>query len=336
MAAVPGLLGNHSLDGCRGRAVAGRRIPVGGKLVVNGRLALVIGAVIEVRSADGYVVGCRCKTADSQTVRRILHCIVVVAIGRAVVSGGNRHRNALRSRLLPQAAQKRVRSSQTRLAIAEAQAENRRHIAIDGMFGGKDEALFKRGVGGDHQVDSCALRHGSRPLDVKVGFDRVVVGAIGVVDAVHAGVVAVDNHLRRVGRQTEKAPELIHQGDVDVGVVDNGDGLARAVDPRAVELIEVILNGIILGRKHVAVACAAAAHRPLRRCLVGLGIVAGFAEHMGIVLQAEIVQRNEPTHYRSKRCRNLRIVGVGVMRLAVHHILMHLGMEGAAQLGRAA
>ncbi len=71
------------------------------------------------------------------------------------------------------------------------------------------------------------------PLDVEIGFDGVEVGAIGIVDAIDAGIVAVDDDLGRIGGKTEERAELIDEIDVDVGVVDDGDGLASAVDSLA-------------------------------------------------------------------------------------------------------
>ena len=54
---------------------------------------------------------------------------------------------------------------------------------------------------------------------------------------------------------------------------------------------------------------------------------------MAVVLQAEVVERDESSHHGRQRRRNLRIGGVGVMGLAVHLVLMDLCMEGIAQLG---
>ena len=92
-----------------------------------------------------------------------------------------------------------------RFATAEAQADDGRDIAVDGVLDGEIQARLESGVGGDDEIDRGVGRDGSGPLDVEIGFDGVAVGAVGIVDAVDAGIVAVDDDLGRIGGKTEEA-----------------------------------------------------------------------------------------------------------------------------------
>ena len=157
--------------------------------------------------------------------------------------------------------------------MAEAQAHDGRDVAVDGMLGGQDETALESRIASDDQVDGGVGSDGAGPLDVEIGFNGGAVGAIGIVDAVDAGIVAVDDDLGGIGGQAEEGAELIDQIDVDVGLVDDGDGLAGAVDAGGVERIEVVLDGVVAGREDEVDSAVAAADGPLRRGLCGVGIV---------------------------------------------------------------
>ena len=131
------------------------------------------------------------------------------------------------------------------------------------------EAAFDGSVGGDDEIDGGVGRNGAGPLDIEIGFSGGVVGAVGIVDAVDAGIVAVDDDLGRIGGKAEEGAELIDEIDVDIGVVDDGDGLAGAVDVGVIERVEIVLDGKVSGRENV-VFSAAVAPGPLRN-LVGGG-----------------------------------------------------------------
>src|SRR6185312_6862219 len=128
--------------------------------------------------------------------------------------------------------------------------------------------------------------------DVEIGFDGGKVGAVGIVDTVDAGVIAVDDDLGRIGGQAEQGAELIYKIDVDVGFVDDGDGLAIAPEGGG----QVVLDGEIGGREDE----------------VGAGVIKAAADG-------------------GQRGGNLRRVGVGVVHLPIHHVAVNLSVEGGTQ-----
>src|SRR6185437_9334243 len=113
------------------------------------------------------------------------------------------------------------------------------------MLGGQGEAGLEGSVRGDDEIDRSVGGDGAGPLDVEIGFDGGKVGAVGIVDTVDAGVIAVDDDLGRIGGQAEQGAELIYKIDVDVGFVDDGDGLAIAPEGGG----QVVLDGEIGGRE---------------------------------------------------------------------------------------
>src|SRR6185312_7940559 len=126
--------------------------------------------------------------------------------------------------------------------------------------------------------------------DVEIGFDGGKVGAVGIVDTVDAGVIAVDDDLGRIGGQAEQGAELIYKSDVDVGFVDDGDGLAIAPEGGG----QVVLDGEIGGREDevgagVIKAAAARACGPRGLGLAGGGVIGGFAELFRVALEVEVV-----------------------------------------------
>src|SRR5208283_4676661 len=151
--------------------------------------APAVRAVLEIRSAHRDVVRRR-----GQAVHRLaVHGIVgaAVATGRAVVPGRHQDGLTLRRGLLPKTVDEWVGDAEGEFTCAEAHAYHRSHVSIDSMFGGENQAAFQGRVGSNHKIDGGIGRYRSGPLDIEIGLRRVIVRAVGIVDAVHAGVVAV-------------------------------------------------------------------------------------------------------------------------------------------------
>ncbi len=91
---------------------------------------------------------------------------------------------------------------------------------------------------------------------------------------------------------------------VEIGILDHGDGLAAAGDPRGEERIDVIDLGEV-GRRHEVAFAAAAAGR--------IGRVRAVEP-----VRPEIIERDHARHDRLQRRRDRRIVHVGDMLGAAH------------------
>ncbi len=67
--------------------------------------------------------------------------------------------------------------------------------------------------------------------------------------------------------------------------------------------------------------------------LSGLGIVGGLAHNLRVVFETEIVEGSESADDGRQGGGDLRVGGVGVVGLAIDHVLVDLGVEGSAELG---
>ena len=155
----------------------------------------------------------------------------VVAACCAGVSAGEKDGDALRGGLLPEGLVEGVAGgAEEELALAVAVAHDGSEIVVDDVDGGEVGALRDLGALGDDVVDGGALGDGGGPLRVDVGF-AFVAGDAGV------GAVVDDVEVLRAGgcggvaeREIEELAEVDEVGGVDVGLADDGDGLAGAVD----------------------------------------------------------------------------------------------------------
>ena len=223
----------------------GSGVPEGCYLIIELGWIVVI-AVEEVGTADGDVVGRGGKAIDPKSVDRKLLRIVVVASSRAVVSRGDRGGDALRGSLSPERIEEAVcEAAQAGFAEAKTQAYDGGDVAVDGVLHGEEEAGFQSGVGSDYEIDGGRRSDGSGPLYVEIGFDGVKIRAVGIVDAIDAGIISVDDDLGRIGAEAEQAAELVDQLDVNVGVVDNCNRLVGAVGARGIERTEMVLDGVV-------------------------------------------------------------------------------------------
>ena len=254
LAVVPGLFRNHSFDGNCRRGVARRQAPVGSDLGLQGGQAGGEVAIVKVRSANGHVVGGRGKAAYSLAIDGIVLRVVVIASCGSVVACRYQHGNALCGCLLPQVVQECVGAAQIRLAVAKTEADDRRDVAVDRSFGREKKTAFKCCVGTDDEIDSGPRGYRSRPLHIKVSFHRRAILAIRIIDAIHTGIISVDDHLWRIDWKAKETAELIDKVDVDVRFVDDGDRLARTLCSRGIERIEIVLDGVIGRREDKAEA----------------------------------------------------------------------------------
>src|ERR1700677_2882935 len=103
--------------------------------------------------------------------------------------------------------------------------------------------------------------------------------------------------------KSEEGAEVIHQGEIDIRVLDDGDGLPRAVRARPIERTEVVLCVVVLRRydQVISQGRSAVGNGPLRLGLMGLGIIAGFAQRAARPAEWEVVQRDEAGEHRRQR-----------------------------------
>ncbi len=116
-----------------------------------------------------------------------------------------------------------------RFAEAVAFAENGRNVVVDHVERRKIDAADDlgstglRGLRGDKN-NFCGGRDGAGPFDVKIRLEFVAGN--------QTGIGAIHDDLRVICREAEHSAEIADVLNVDVGLADNGDGLAGAVEGR--------------------------------------------------------------------------------------------------------
>ena len=178
----------------------------------------------------------------------------VVAARGAGVSAGEKDGDALRGGLLPEGLVEGVAGgAEEELALAIAVAHDGSEVVVDDVEGGEVGALDDLGALGDDVVDGGAFGDGAGPLGVDVGF-AFVAGDSGV------GAVVDDVEVLRAGggcgvaeREIEELAEVDEVGGIDVGLADDGDGLAGAVDRSGgvPERKDVVDGGEVVGGETV-------------------------------------------------------------------------------------
>ncbi len=154
---------------------------------------------------------------------------VGIAARRTAVTGRDDGGDALRGGLLPQIdVEGFVARTDAGFAGAEALAEDRSDVVVDdidcGKVGAKQADAFR--IFGDDEVNLRARSDGAGPLRVEIGFDFVVGGRIRALDA---WVGTIEDHVDGgCRRKTKHRAKLRVVGGVDVGVLHDGDGHARA------------------------------------------------------------------------------------------------------------
>ena len=218
-ALVPGRLGDVALGrGLGGRVIGG--VPEGGAAVGH----------VEVGAADGDIVRRAGEAVDGEAVACGLNACIVATSG-ARVSAGEKNGDALRGGLLPEGLVEGVAGgAEEELALTVAVAHDGGEVVVDDVEGGEVGALHDLGALGDDVVDGGAFGDCAGPLGVDVGFAFV---------AGDAGVGAVVDDVEVLGAsggggiaewKIEELAEVDEVGGVDVGLADDGDGLAGAVD----------------------------------------------------------------------------------------------------------
>ena len=96
----------------------------------------------------------------------------------------------------------------------------------------------------NHQVNRGIGRNRSRPFHVQVSFHWIIIA--------QSGIVPIDDDLGGIDWQAEERAELVDQVDVDIGIVNDRDGLSAAGHGRAggVQRIQVVLDREVLRRQH--------------------------------------------------------------------------------------
>src|ERR1017187_323777 len=93
--------------------------------------------------------------------------------------------------------------------------------------------------GGDDEFDGRALGHAAGPFHVQIGLHLFA-------RADDSGVLAVEDHLRIVARETEGRTERRHVAQLDVGAPGDGHRLAGAVKVEIPQMRYVVDGGEIV------------------------------------------------------------------------------------------
>src|SRR5882757_11585256 len=262
-ALVPGGLGDVALGGGLGGGVIG--------CVPEGRAAV---GHVEVGASDGDIVGCAGKAVDGYAIAGGLDTGDVAARGPGV-SAGKKDGDALGGGLLPEGLVERVAGgAEEELALAVAVAHHGGEVVVDDVEGGEVSTLHDLGALGDDVVDGGAFGDGAGPLGVDVGFAFVAgdawVGA--VVDDVE--VLRAGGRCGVAEREVEELAEVDEVGRIDVGLADDGDGLAGAVDGSGgvPERKDVVDGGEVVGGYAVGGLTVVDGEGRIGLSLVGLGL----------------------------------------------------------------
>ena len=210
-ALVPDHLGNVA----KRRRLRGRVV---GRAPVQG----AAGGIVELGAADRCIEGRGPKTVDPKAAgsHRGVH---LVAAGRAAVHRSHKHRHALCRCLLPQTIEHLIARASNRLfAKTVAHGHNGRDIVTYSVLGREVDPIAGQGGRGDNELDGRLLRQGARPLDIKIRF-----GLVPAAD--DARVLAVEDDLRIIGRQSEFRSEGAHVRQVDVAAPNDRDALSGSV-----------------------------------------------------------------------------------------------------------
>ncbi len=270
-----------------------------------------MGCVVELGSTDTHTVGRRAETVDCAPLRGAGSGCGIASRGPAI-SRRNKHGDALRRRLLPQAVDKAVsRGAECSLAQTEAHAHHRRQIVADDVLRGEIDAVTGTGGLGDDEFDGSIPSYRARPLDIEISF-----GFFARTENSRIG--AVDDDLRIVRGQAERGAELAHVCKIDVGAGNDGDRLSAAIDGLLIKRGEVIDGGEI--RWGEIVGAAAGEFRDWN---------AGSVIHGGT---AKIVQRDNSSDYSGEGRGDFGIARVGVMNFIANLVGMNLGVKGRLYL----
>ena len=140
-----------------------------------------------------------------------------IATGRAAVTGGNEHADALRGRLLEGLKVERVSASTFDLfASTVTDAHDIGEIVLDDVFDGVGNAINQERGGANDELDGRIGGDAAGNFDVQIGF--------AIVARLSSIVLAGVNEDGVVDREIEKLPIGLHIAHQNVGPPDDGDG----------------------------------------------------------------------------------------------------------------
>ena len=229
------------------------------------------------------------------------------------------------------------------LALAVAVAHDRSKIVVDDVDGGEVGALGDFGPLRDDVVDGGAFGYSAGPLGVDVGFSFVArdAGVGAVVDDVE--VLRAGGRSGVAERQVEELAEVDEVGGVDVGLADDGDSLAGAVDGSCcVPEWEDVVNGgeVVWGDAVGGFAAAIEGEGGVggklslvclvreTRVSVGGRVVVEVACLVAGRATGEVVEGRDARDDRRKGRRDGGIGCVGEVLLAPDSVEVHAGSEG--------
>ena len=198
----------------------------------------------------------------------------------------------------------------------------------------------------DDVVDGRAFGDCAGPLGVDVGFALVAgdAGVGAVVDDVE--VLGAGGGCGVAERKVEELAEVDEVGGIDVGLADDGDGLAGAVDrSRSVPEWKHVVDGGEVVRGYAVGDFAAAVDGEggldgglglvrlvlrYERGAVGDSIVAEVADLVACGAAGKVVERGDAGDNRGEGCGDGGIGGVGEVLAPLNGVAMHVGAEGGA------
>ena len=227
-----------------------------------------------------------------------------VTVGRPGIAGRGRPGDPLCIRLLGQHSQRAGSGAAIRLlARSVTRIHYRRQTLIHCVC---PRILHVRRVNID---DGGIASHRARPFQIQVRFSQLT-----LVDG-HTTAVRYQNQRRVLTRKVEHRAELLQVRQVDGGLADHYQCLARAIDSLRQQRLDVIDGGEVVGRQDVAVSAGVIVRRRPPRL------------HPGV--ETEVIQSADVADHRLQRRGNGRLFRVREMQFAVHQVMVKLGSERA-------